>query len=86
MPHIRFIRLTCGCGAEHKVRLEEVADKASFECVSCGHQVETAPYVDVLDMIYQYSSLILKLEERFSLDGDVAVLLEPRPSRKLTTW
>lgn len=72
MPHIRFIKLACGCGAEYKVRIERIGEGTPFECVSCGAQIAVRPYAEVLELLHRYSELVLKIEKHLVIDGDTA--------------
>jgi hypothetical protein len=73
MPHIRFIKLACGCGAEYKVRIERIGEGTPFECVSCGAQIAVQPFAEVLELLHRYSELVLKIEERLEIDGDTVI-------------
>ena len=86
MPRIRFIKLSCGCGAEYKVRIERIGEGVPFECVSCGAQVEVTPFADLLEFVHRYTEIVLKLEERVTVEGDTVVPLPKEPSKRLVTW
>ncbi|MGE5618102.1 MAG: hypothetical protein ACM3US_02460 [Sphingomonadaceae bacterium] len=40
----------------------------------------------MLELIYQYTALVVKLEGEFALEGDTAVPLPKEPGKKLVTW
>ncbi|MCL5957848.1 MAG: hypothetical protein M1358_00775 [Chloroflexi bacterium] len=74
MPRIRFILVRCShCGTECKVRLERIERREPFECLTCGDMVEVARYIPILEMLYHYSEIVLKVEDQGRVDGDVLV-------------
>ncbi len=83
MPRIRWIMLHCGCGGAHKVRVERLADGKPLECCSCGAALDAQGFIEELELLHRYSEIVLKLEERFALEGDTVTPLPPKPSRKL---
>ncbi|MBI2954235.1 MAG: hypothetical protein HYY30_07975 [Chloroflexi bacterium] len=86
MPRIRFIRLTCGCDAEYKLRIERIGEGIPFECVSCGAHVEVQQYADLLERLHRYTELVLKLERMLVIEGDTVSPLSNRSTVKLVTW
>ncbi|MBI2954240.1 MAG: hypothetical protein HYY30_08000 [Chloroflexi bacterium] len=87
MPRIRFIKVACERrGAEYRVRLEKIADRAPFECLKCGANIETTHYAGILELICQHSAMMVKPEDLFTLEGDTAALLAKESARKLVFW
>ena len=67
------------------MRIERIAD-GPFECVSCGAQTEVAPFADLLELMHRYTEIVLKLEERVTVEGDTAVPLPKQPTKTRVTW
>ncbi len=77
MPRIRFILVKCShCGASYKVRLERIERREPFECLTCGDPVALAQYVPLLEVLYRYSEVVLKVENHGRVDNDVLVPIE----------
>jgi hypothetical protein len=74
MPRVRFVRLTCGCRAEYKVRVERLCD-GDFECVSCGANVSVAEYADLVPLLHRYSEIVMEIERACQVEGDTVVPL-----------
>lgn len=70
LPRIRFLKISCACGAEYKVRMERIGEGEPFECVSCGAQIAVRPFAGVLELLHRYSELVLRLEEDLEIEGD----------------
>ncbi len=74
MPRINFFRLTCQhCHTEYKVRIERIASGEPVECLTCGYQIDITGPRELLNLVAEYSNLVLQLERHFRLEGDTAM-------------
>lgn len=74
MPKIHYFLITCpGCGAQYKVRIEKVEERQPVECLTCGEQISLAQFGETLKAIYDYSKVIIDLENQGKLEEDVFV-------------
>lgn len=73
MPKLKYIQVICPhCGDGHKVRIERI-DNQPFECLACGGSVDTRGYVSLVKLLHDYSEVILDLEQRGKVEGEVFV-------------
>ncbi len=85
MPPIKFVLIRCRCGAEYRVRLEKVAAREAFECLTCGQAVEVAAWASGVAVLHELSAKVVAAEEVFVLDLETQTAI-PRhgdPRRKL---
>lgn len=74
MPKIHFFLVTCPhCGAKYKIKLERIETRETLECYACGDSIDARPYADMLDLIYAYSQVVVKLEGHGKVDEDVFI-------------
>mgnify|MGYP007100154602 CR=1 FL=1 len=74
MPEIKFILVRCPhCRAEYKVRLEKIRTGGSFECVTCGDTIGLSEYVSLVQVLLDYSKIVLEIEMVDKVEGDTII-------------